>query len=64
MAPIVIHPLLTADVAESRAYQLDAVRAALGASTLLVLPTGLGKTPVAWMVIAEKLRSTLSLINI
>ena len=56
MAPTVFHPLLNKDVAEARGYQLDAVRAALGASTLLVLPTGLGKTPVAWMVIAERLR--------
>jgi len=55
MPPSVSHPLLAIEVAEARAYQLDAVRAGLGANTLLVLPTGTGKTPVAWMVIAQRL---------
>lgn len=57
MPPVVIHPLLHSGVSQARAYQLDAVRAALGANTLLVLPTGLGKTPIAWMVIAQRLHS-------
>ncbi|MCS5582106.1 MAG: helicase-related protein [Pseudomonadales bacterium] len=56
MPPSVAHPLLSAEVAQARAYQLDAVRAGLGANTLLVLPTGTGKTPIAWMVVAERLR--------
>ncbi|MBT3971733.1 MAG: DEAD/DEAH box helicase [Euryarchaeota archaeon] len=56
MAPTVDHPFLKEGVAEARAYQLDAVRSALGAFTLLVLPTGLGKTPIAWMTAAERLR--------
>ena len=55
MPPSVAHPLLSAEVAQARAYQLDAVRAGLGANTLLVLPTGTGKTPIAWMVMAQRL---------
>jgi Fanconi anemia group M protein len=55
MPPTVVHPLLCAEVAQARAYQLDAVRAGLGANTLLVLPTGTGKTPIAWMVVAQRL---------
>ena len=52
----VSHPGLVEGVVEARAYQLEAVDACLGASTLLVLPTALGKTPIEWMVIAERLR--------
>jgi len=55
MPPTVVHPLLCAEVAQARAYQLDSVRAGLGANTLLVLPTGTGKTPIAWMVVAQRL---------
>ncbi|MDP6856523.1 MAG: helicase-related protein [Candidatus Thalassarchaeaceae archaeon] len=43
---------------EARAYQLEATNASLASSTLLVLPTAMGKTAVQWMTIAETLRST------
>ena len=54
--PTVSHSGLVEGGVEARAYQLEAVDACLGASTLLVLPTALGKTPIEWMVIAERLR--------
>jgi len=50
--------MLSPDIIESRAYQLEAVDEALTGSTMLVLPTAAGKTVVAWMVIAERLEST------
>mgnify|MGYP001170724061 FL=1 len=52
MGPILSHPLLKGDV-EARAYQLEAAKQALSGSTLLVMPTGLGKTAVQWMAMAE-----------
>ena len=54
MVPILRHPLLKGDV-EARAYQLEAAKDALSGSTLLVMPTGLGKTAVQWMAMAELL---------
>ena len=51
----VIHPLLT-DGVQARAYQLKALRSALTSSTLMVMPTGFGKTAVEWMAMAESLR--------
>src|SRR5439155_1476824 len=41
---------------EERAYQVNIARACLERSTLVVLPTGMGKTVIASMVIAEVLR--------
>ena len=52
------HPMFSSDIIEARAYQLEAADEALTGSTMLVLPTAAGKTVVAWMVIAERLRST------
>ena len=46
------HPNL-GDGVEARAYQLLAAKEALTGSTLLVMPTGLGKTAVQWMAMAE-----------
>jgi Fanconi anemia group M protein len=57
MAAFIEHPRLTAETVEARAYQIEAVADCLGAPSLLVLPTALGKTPVEWMVIAERLRT-------
>lgn len=51
----VIHPYLT-DGVQARAYQLRALRSALTSSTLMVMPTGFGKTAVEWMAMAEALR--------
>ena len=50
--------MLSSDIIEARAYQLEAADEALTGSTMLVLPTAAGKTVVAWMVIAERLQST------
>ncbi|UCD92504.1 MAG: DEAD/DEAH box helicase [Methanobacteriota archaeon] len=50
------HPLLKANAIESRAYQVNIARSCLTRSTLVVLPTGMGKTIVALEVIAEVLR--------
>jgi len=52
----VTHELLRRGTVEERAYQVNIARACLERSTLVVLPTGMGKTIVAAMVIAETLR--------
>ena len=52
---IVSHPFLSEGV-EARGYQIGALKACLSASTLLVMPTGFGKTAVEWMAMAEFLR--------
>ena len=52
----VTHELLRRGAVEERAYQVNIARACLERSTLVVLPTGMGKTVVAAMVIAETLR--------
>ena len=48
------HPNLR-DGVEARAYQLLAAKQAVSGSTLLVMPTGLGKTAVQWMAMANAL---------
>ena len=50
------HELLRRGAVEERAYQVNIAKACLGRPTLVVLPTGMGKTVVAAMVIAETLR--------
>lgn len=52
----VTHELLRRGAVEDRAYQVNIARACLERSTLVVLPTGMGKTVIAAMVIAERLR--------
>ena len=52
----VIHELLRRGAVEERAYQVNIARACLERSTLVVLPTGMGKTVIAAIVIAEVLR--------
>ena len=52
---VVVHPFLK-DGVSARAYQMKALRNALAASTLMVMPTGFGKTAVEWMAMAEALR--------
>ena len=54
MQPMISHPRLK-DGVEARAYQLEAAKECLSGSTLLVMPTGLGKTAVQWMAMAENL---------
>lgn len=52
----VSHSWLNENVIEKRDYQEQIVASALGANTLVVLPTGLGKTSVAALVVAETLK--------
>ena len=49
------HPNLKPRAVEARAHQLDALRKCLTLPTLVVLPTGQGKTAIEWMAIAEAL---------
>ena len=57
MSAAIRHELLVEGAIEARAYQLSAIDHCLSASTLLVLPTGMGKTPIEVMVLAERLRN-------
>ena len=50
--PTIIHPFLN-DGVEARAYQIRSLRSALTSSSLMVMPTGFGKTAVEWMAMAE-----------
>lgn len=50
------HELIKPSTVEQRDYQTNVAAAAVKESTLLVLPTGLGKTVVALIVIADVLR--------
>ena len=52
----VSHSWLNENVIEKRDYQEQIVNTALSGNTLVVLPTGLGKTSVAALVAAETLR--------
>jgi Fanconi anemia group M protein len=52
------HPLLRHRTVSARDYQLDLATRALSASTLVLLPAGLGKTVVAALVAAERLRGS------
>jgi len=55
MTSYIKHPLLKPDTVEQRLYQLDLAGTALAAPSLVVLPTGLGKTIIALLVIASRL---------
>ena len=47
------HPRVRPGTLEDRQYQADIARSAVGRNTLVVLPTGLGKTAIALRVMAE-----------
>ncbi len=47
------HPLVKDGAIEERAYQVNIAHVAHQVSTLVVLPTGMGKTIIAFMVMAE-----------
>ncbi len=49
------HPLVKPDTIEQRLYQLSLAGEALKKSTLIVLPTGLGKTIIALLVMVSSL---------
>lgn len=49
------HPLIRPGKVEARAYQVNIAGSCLERSTLVVLPTGMGKTIVALLVIADVL---------
>ncbi|MFA0823065.1 MAG: DEAD/DEAH box helicase [Methanomethylovorans sp.] len=55
MTNYIKHPLILPDTVEQRLYQLDLAGRALSSSTLIVLPTGLGKTIVSLLVIAARI---------
>ncbi len=50
------NPLLVPHGLEERAYQVNIARSCLERSTLVVLPTGMGKTVIALLVIAHVLK--------
>jgi len=50
------HPLLRREAIEQRAYQVNIAASCLERSTLVVLPTGMGKTVIAALVVAEVLK--------
>ncbi len=49
------HPLIRKDSIEKREYQLSVAMQALDANTMVILPTGLGKTAVSLLVAASRL---------
>ncbi len=55
MTSYIQHPLLKEKAVERRLFQLELASTALQRSTLVVLPTGLGKTVVALMVLVARL---------
>ena len=51
------HPLIKLGTIEKRSYQVNLANSALKNSSLIVLPTGMGKTVIALLVIAERLKN-------
>lgn len=55
MVDYIKHSLILSDTVEQRLYQLDLAGRSLSNSTLIVLPTGLGKTIISLLVIVARL---------
>lgn len=55
MTTYIKHSLIKPDTVEQRLYQLNLAGTALSASSLVVLPTGLGKTIIALLAIVSRL---------
>ncbi len=53
----VVHPLLKEGAVEFRGYQANLARIAERRDTLVVIPTGMGKTIVALLVVADALKA-------
>jgi Fanconi anemia group M protein len=53
------HPWIKDNSIEEREYQTNIAKIASKHNTLCVLPTGLGKTPLAALVVADKLREDM-----
>ncbi len=51
----VSHPLIVTDTIEERAYQTNIANKCMGQNTLVILPTGLGKTIIALIIAARVL---------
>lgn len=58
MPEYISHPLIKEKTIERRSYQVSIAATALMHNTLVILPTGLGKTVVAAFVIASRLHNT------
>jgi len=56
-AEYVSHPLIKPSTVELRSYQQNIARSCLKGNTLVILPTGLGKTVIALLVVADRLLS-------
>ncbi len=55
MSSFLEHPLLKPQTVEKRLFQLDLAATALKSSCLIVVPTGLGKTVIALMVLLARM---------
>jgi ERCC4-related helicase len=51
----IVHPFITANAVERREYQITIAEAAKQQSLMVVLPTGLGKTTIALLVLADRI---------
>jgi ERCC4-related helicase len=56
------HDFIKKDSVERREYQYNIARSAANVSTLVVLPTGMGKTIIALLVIADELKKSKNIL--